>query len=178
MPDTTRQLTSAIASGDSEAFARFYRQWFDVMYAEARKATKRDEAFCLDVVQDSMMKVIRRVPAIDSEAALAVWLRRVVQSCAYDALRREVRRGRRERSAGSSPRHAASGVDQEQLEWLAQELSSLDDESARLIHLRHRLGWTLAKIGAAVGLSTGAVDGRLARAMRLLRRKAKEQFDE
>ena len=62
-----RSLTEAIASGNTEAFASFYRQWFDTMYAQARNASGRDESFCLDVVQDAMLRVIKSVPAMASD---------------------------------------------------------------------------------------------------------------
>jgi RNA polymerase sigma factor (sigma-70 family) len=176
MPDTAHELTRAIAAGDTEAFARFYEAWFERMYAEARRATRRDESFCLDVVQDAMMKVIRSMPVLETEAAMAAWLRRVVQRCAYDRLRAEARRMRRE-GAIVGGREIASDM-REQIEWLRAELNLLDDESRHLLDLRWRLGWTLQRIGASLGLSAGAVDGRLSRIVRGMQRRAREQRDE
>ncbi len=37
--------------------------------------------------------------------------------------------------------------------------------------MRHRFGWTLQDIGRALGLSPGAVDGRLRRLVRTLRKR-------
>ena len=37
MAESVRDMTSAIASGDTEAFARFYEQWFDVAFCETRR---------------------------------------------------------------------------------------------------------------------------------------------
>lgn len=175
MNPTTRELTRAIGSGDPEAFSRFYEAWFDRMFAIAATQTRRDESFCLDVVQDAMMKVIRRMPVVESEAALAAWLKRAVVTTAYDRIRAESRRRRHEKGAPRSS--AASGdevSDEAVLARLRAELGRLDPPLERILHARHALGWTLARIGSAMGLSPSAVDGRLGRATRLLATRLSE----
>ena len=175
-----RALTWAIAAGDQRAFTRFFNAWFDTMYAEAARVTGRDESFCLDVVQDAMMRVIRSMKPLETEHDLRRWLRVVVQSCAYDRLRGEARRRRREQTT-TPPGEAASKSSHElaaRLQWLEGQLRALDDRSTELLLMRLRFGWTLQQIGRAVGQTTGAVDGRLRRLVSRLRRKAREDFDE
>lgn len=177
MEPSVQELTAAIASGDTEAFARFYHGRFDEMYAEARRATGRDESFCLDVVQDAMIRVIKSLRPMESEGSLRAWLRAVVQCCSYDRLRSDGRRARRERAAVEArPAPAADDDRTEKLVWLRRELAGLDDQQARLLVMRYRLGWTLQRIGEALGLKPGAVDGRVKRVVRTLRRRAEEQF--
>ena len=180
-----RSLTEAIASGNTEAFATFYRQWFDTMYAQARKASGRDESFCLDVVQDAMLRVIKSVPPMASGDDLRRWLRVVVQSCAYDRFREEVRRRSREQRAvavrASNNSNGKVGAEEntvDRIRWLERQLQSLDDRDLQLLLMRHRFGWTLKRIGQALGMKPGAVDGRIRRVLRKLRRRAKEQSDE
>jgi RNA polymerase sigma factor (sigma-70 family) len=175
LEDSIQQLTAAIASGDTEAFARFYRERFDSMYGEARRATGRDESFCLDVVQDAMIRVIKSLRPMESEGGLRAWLRSVVQCCAYDRLRAEARRARRERAAAANrPGIQRDDGLEEKLGWLRREWASLDEQQARLLVMRYRLGWTLERIGEAIGLKPGAVDGRVSRAVGELRRRAQE----
>ena len=178
MDDSIRQLTSAIASGDTAALARFYRRWFDRMYAEAHRVTGRDESFCLDVVHDGMMRVIKSLGPMDSEAALWGWLRAVIRSCAFDRLRREMRRRKREQTGRRSAPSAAADDLEERLAWLRRELAEMNEREATLFTMRHRFGWTLRQVADAVGLNTGAVDGGLRRTLLTLRRRAKEAFDE
>ncbi len=173
-----REQTSAIASGDSEAFAHFYRAWFDRAYADARRATGRDESFCLDVVQDAMIRVVRSMKAMDSEAQLRNWLRVVVQSCPYDRLRKEARQKRREEARAARSLDEPDSLLEDRLAWLRRELAGSDSQGTRLLLMRYRLGWTLERIGWVVGLAPGAVDGRLRRAAGELREKARESFDE
>jgi RNA polymerase sigma factor (sigma-70 family) len=176
-----QQLTAAISSGDTEAFGRFYGQWFDYMYDHARRATGLDESACLDIVQEAMMRVIRSMPEMRNEPALRAWLRTVVQSRACDYLRAKARRRRREAQRDASSAEAEpNGIGdlEDRLVWLRRELSQLDPDGAHLLTMRHRFGWTLKQIGAAVGLSPSAVDGRLGRLTETLRRRAAEPTEE
>ena len=185
MQSRARSLTESIASGNTEAFATFYRQWFDTMYAQARKASGRDESFCLDVVQDAMLRVIKSVPAMASDDDLRRWLRVVVQSCAYDRFREEARRTAREQRSvavrGSNNSNVELGAAEDTVDrsrWLEREMQTLNDRDVQLLLMRHRFGWTLKRIGNALGLKPGAVDGRIRRLVLKLRRRAKEQSDE
>jgi RNA polymerase sigma factor (sigma-70 family) len=179
-----KALTTAIASGDTEAFAGFYRAWFDAMYADAVRTTGRDESFCLDVVQDAMLRIIRRMKPMATEGDLRRWLRAVVRSCAYDRLRSESRRRRREVEAAAARRDSGTPKTPRpddlrwRLQWLEQQLRACDDASTRMLLMRHRFGWTLRQIGASLGLEPGAVDGRLRRLVGGLRRKAQEESDD
>lgn len=182
---SVRELTGAIASGDTEAFGRFYRRFFDAMYADARRAAGRDEAFCLDVVHDAMLRVIRSMKAMPNEAALRCWLTRVVHSCACDRLRAEVRRRQRETSYAEREQNRTNAQSEdgnrdvaEQLDWLRSELARLDRDSADLLTLRHRFGWTLKRIASALKKHPGALHGRLGRIVAALRKRAQERFDD
>ena len=212
------KLTAAMAAGDPAAVAAFYRRYFPRLYAWARRSSRRDESFCLDVVQDAVLRVVRTVRRADAEPQLLAWLRLVVQTTAYDRLKAERRRGRRQAvaavtvppddededkaDAATRARYAIRGgggradddrarddddradddtaadADDEQLAWLRAELDAMDPRLARMIDLRFRGGWTLARIGAVFGVSAGTVDGRLRRALAALRGRAREAFDD
>jgi len=181
LSDSTRELCTRIASGDTEALSRFYEQQFDFMYACARRFSGRDESACLDIVHDAMLRVIRSIPrTFDTEPELRAWLSRVVRSCALDMLRAEARRRIRDRNSSrheSAHDSLADDLD-ERIAWLRREIEAQTMETATLIRLRHALGWTLARIGRAFNLSPGAVDGRINRALSTMRDSAKETFHE
>lgn len=161
------ELTSAIAAGSGEALTWLYRSRFDRLVCFARARTRRDEGFCLDVVQETFLRVIRSLPALDTEAQLDAWLLRTLERCALDALRRERRRRRRE----GDQRDAASQSSSSALDSIRviERLSSLPAATRDLLEARFRFGWTLSRIGAAMGLAPGAVDGRVSRALDRLR---------
>jgi RNA polymerase sigma factor (sigma-70 family) len=169
------QLSAAMAAGDSAAVDAFYREYFDWMYGQARRITGRDESFCLDVVQDAVLRVIRTVRGVDSEVRFRSWLRLVVQTTAFDLLRNERRRKNREAMAGVAD--VGMEADALQLDWLAGEISRLDPEMVRIIELRFEQRWTLRRIGERLGMSVGVVDGRLRRALANLRLSAERDDD-
>ena len=63
------------------------------------------------------------------------------------------------------------------MNWLTHQIEQLDARDVHLLIMRHRFGWTLSRIGAALGLKHGAVDRRLRRVVGMLRKRAKEDFD-
>ena len=168
MFERIQHLSAAMAGGDAMAVEAFYRQYFDHLYSHARRCTGRDESFCLDVVQDAVLRVIRTVKQVDSEPRFRGWLKLVVQTTAFDLLRGEKRRKNREAMSAVAPANAQPDPDSLQLDWLADQINQLDPELVRIIEMRFDKSWTLQRIGQALGLSTGAVDGRLRRALRKL----------
>jgi len=181
VPTSLLQLTGAMAAGDEQAIEEFYRTYFPWLYQKARRSTGRDEAFCLDVVQESVLRILRCVRPIAAERSFRAWLRLVVQTTAYDLLKSESRRARREAVvAVAGNGHAADKPmdSAEQLAWLRRQLAALDPEIARMIDLRFQQSWTLVRIGRLVGLSVGTIDGRLRRAVGRLQELAREEFDD
>lgn len=172
------ELTQAIASGDSAALAVFYEQWFDWMYAVAHAATRRDEAFCLDVVQDSMLRVIKSIKRMETREDLERWLTTVIKRAAIDRMRHDSRATARDRKVGeANGSEPAQRSTTEEREWVTRAVRSLSPDDQELLLHRHQLGRTLAQIGAARGRSPGAVHGRMMRLLAMLRRDAKEAFD-
>jgi RNA polymerase sigma factor (sigma-70 family) len=171
MFESVEKLTAAMAAGNARAVEAFYRKYFQWIYRTAQKTTGRDESFCLDVVQDAMLRLIRTVRKVDSEAQLFAWLRLVVQTTAFDLLKAESRRRRREMAVavgiGAEVEAASEGDDR--LACLARQIARLDPEIVKIIEMRFHARWTLGRIAQAMGLSVGTVDGRLRRALRQIR---------
>ena len=177
----TEKLTAAMAAGDENAVESFYRQYFDWLYAQARRVTGRDEAFCLDVVQDAVLRVIRTVRGVGSHAQFRAWLRLVIRTTALDLFRAEKRREKREAfvvELQSCDDFPYGLFDDEQHEWVRKQVEKFDPELVQMIELRFEQHWTLARIGELLGLSTGTIDGRLRRAIEELRQRASEEFDD
>jgi RNA polymerase sigma factor (sigma-70 family) len=168
-----------MAAGDAAAIEAFYRSYFDqllVMAASSLRMKRYDEARCLDVVHDAMLRIVRCVRPMQTEAHLLNWCRLVVQSCSLDRLRRDQRRARREEAA---LRNAGDNEDaSEQIAWLDLQIASLDPALAKIIHLRFVDGWTLSRISALLNTTTGKIDGQLRRAIEKLRTEARAAFGE
>jgi RNA polymerase sigma-70 factor, ECF subfamily len=173
------ELARGVARGDREALARFYEAWFDRVFVAARRVTGRDEAFCLDVVQEVMVKVARKLRPVKSEEELERWMLRVVRTTCVDLLRREARRSGRERravrvAAAESP--PARLAEAEAAAWVRVAAAASGD--SELLRERVVRGRTLEEIGAASGMTAGAVHGRVRRALARMGRSAREKFHE
>lgn len=184
--DESRRVTAAIAHGDSSAFGLFYDAWFPFAFDEARRYTQRDEATCLDIVQDAMLKAARSMRPLESKADIERWLTRVVQTSALDTLRQEQRRHQREYDSADRDGHASSAAQRsaqeharrewlaEQVDWLTQEVAKISTSDQALLHLRFALGRSLEQTGRAVGISADAAHGRLRRIIARLRGRAED----
>ncbi len=178
MFETVRELTAGMAAGDSRAVEVFYRRYFDIMYAFATQVTRRDESICLDVVQEAVLRVVRTVRRVESEGQFRAWLRLVTQTTALDVLKSESRRRRRESAVavGAGNLAETEADPDDRMDWLTEQVAKLDPQIVRIIDLRFQHRWTLARIGQALGLSAGTVDGRLRRALGRLRELAGSEF--
>jgi RNA polymerase sigma-70 factor (ECF subfamily) len=180
-PDRSAALTAAIARGDEAAFAAFYELWFERAYAKARGIMKRDEAFCLDVVQEVMLKVARKMRALPDEESVAAWMAQALLTTALDCMRGEARRLRREQAAArpeAEPARAPAWEEAERLSWLRERLAELPATDRAMLSVRFAEDGTLDDVGAAFGISGDAAHGRIWRTLARLRRRAREWFDE
>jgi RNA polymerase sigma factor (sigma-70 family) len=177
-------VTRGIEAGDARSVQIFYEAHFDRLLVVAHRLTGRDEATCLDLVQLALLKAIRCLRPMADGQQLDRWLQVVLKTTAWDWLRRE--RRRREEPAGRSGEISllaeASSTptvvedDCVRLAWIEEQLEQTEPELRRLLSLRYRLGWTLQQIARHCGLKTGAVDGRLRRAVQQLREQAQRDF--
>ncbi len=170
-------LTRAIARGDADAFATLYRARFDYVYALVRRATGLPEQDCLDIAQEAFVRMIRRMKTIDDAAVLDGWIARVARTSAYDHLRKERRRRRREAGAARGEQAPEARELDERIAKLHAAMRGLDESQADLLHLRYGRGMTLEAIGRAVGLKPGATHGRIERALRTAERTGSEPHE-
>jgi RNA polymerase sigma-70 factor (ECF subfamily) len=173
--DAARELCSRIRAGNEAAFTSLYEAWFDRLMAFAMSATRRDDAFAADVVQQTFLRVIRGLPALSSAAALEAWMLTTTRRVAVDLLRAELARARRERAAGHDHRTSdaaapATAPGREELAaQLAAAISALERSEHDALLVRVGEGLTLPQCAGALGISEGAVQGRVRRSLAKLR---------
>jgi len=185
MADTagTAALTARIARGDEVAFGAFYDAWFDAAYGLARAVSRRDESFCLDVVQEVMARVVRRMPALGSESAVQAWMTTAVARAVVDRVRGEQRRKHREQRAAAARGDATAGdlslplLADERAAWLGARLAELPAIERELVRARFADGESVTAVAHAMGIGADAAHGRLRRALERLRRAARAWFD-
>lgn len=176
-----RRVSAGIQAGDHACLDEFFRAWRGRCLALIRTRTRRDEHFCLDVLQDSMIRVATSMRAMPDEPSMSRWFARVAWTAALDRIRAEQRRTRREQEASKSERNPADSAP-EDVASLRLALESLGIDEHEPLLLRVVLGLTLRSLGRALDTSPDAVDGRVRRTLRRLRNssglRAVERLDD
>ncbi|MBX3407988.1 MAG: sigma-70 family RNA polymerase sigma factor [Phycisphaeraceae bacterium] len=171
------RLLAALARGDHDALAALYEAWFGRALGLARAITRRDESFCLDVVQETFVRIIDHAPRLSRLATrgeLDRWMGAVVRSAAIDLLRKELRRSAREQRLARSADSLGDGVERERADWLLEQLRALDPEDAELLALRFGRGATIESTARTVGVTIGAAYGRIRRAIARMKARFQE----
>ena len=166
LPDA-RAITVRFARGDRDAFAVFYERTFDDALADARRLTGKDEAFCLDAVQDAYLRAAKRLPPMDSWGACRAWLRTAIASSAIDRIRADTARTRRESSVHRE-QAVAGAPDHQMHDLLARFERELDDRQWHAVRLHIGHGLPLSTVGRAMSLSRHAVHGLVRRGLATL----------
>lgn len=165
-------VTRAIGAGDRAALSAFYETWFDRAFSMATRFTGRDEAFCLDVAQEAMLRAAGSIPALATWVDVERWVARVVYTSALDQLKAQRRRAVRERAAAGSEKWSSPQASAELRDELAQLLarvSALSEEDSQALGLRYGRGLTHRASASASGGTIGALHGRVRRVLAMLR---------
>ncbi len=173
----TAVLAQRIAAGDAVAFGHFYDLWFESACRIVRTVSRRDESFCLDVVHDAMLRVVKSIRGLRDEAAVHRWMVQTLTSTAIDRLRSEQRRARREsRWAEATDSSVADPVAlaeaAERADWVQCRLAELEPDERQLLVARFGRDETLERVGQGCGISGDAAHGRIRRILTRLREAA------
>jgi RNA polymerase sigma-70 factor (ECF subfamily) len=158
------ELIAAAQRGDVAAFEFLYRRHRDWVARFAhRVAGTADDA--LDVLQETFLYVLRKLPELDLRARFTTFLWPVVKNLALQARRR--RSTVAEPAAGSAP--AVDDPEPHAHEDLIAALGALPPAQRDAVLLRFVDGLTLEEIGARLAIPLGTVKSRLHAALATLR---------
>jgi len=164
------------ARGDRDAQRLLYEQLAGPMFALTRRMV-RDRAAAEDVFQDSMIAVLRHLPAWRGEAPFGAWARQVTLNQCLAHLRSPWQKARRTLrdwvldSDANAPADAQGMADPPLAELIDLEraLATLADTPRAVLWLHDVEGLTHDEIGATFGRSVSFSKSQLARAHALLR---------
>jgi RNA polymerase sigma factor (sigma-70 family) len=174
--------------GDAAAFAELVDAYERVALAIAFSVTG-DAGGAGDVVQDAFLRAWQRVGDLKEPEKFGAWLCGIVRNLAIDAARaRAVRSAAHGHGGGSFGPHepcadsaAARGGDpldeldrRDRRQRVEAALARLDEVSRSTLVLRYYENLSSKQIGELLGLAPTAVDMRLMRARRQLRRHLAE----
>ena len=170
------ELALALKTGLEAAFDELVRRHQGRVYATAfRLTSNREDA--LDVTQDALVKVYRKIEMWQPRSGFLPWLLRLTTNQALDLLRRRKRRktepldeGRREPAHETAALGTEVQVHAKEIEDRVQEaLSVLSNAQRAVFVMRHYEGLQLADIAEVLGCTVGSVKVHLFRALKKLR---------
>jgi RNA polymerase sigma-70 factor (ECF subfamily) len=171
-------LARRAAAGDDAAT----REFLDHMWPTIRRVVGgvlgHAHAEVDDVVQQSLMALVRALPAFRGECHAAGYASRIALHVALRARRRaRIERTRRENLAlfpGDEPRVVSpsdQAASEERKRLLRDFLEDLPEEQADALGLRVVLGWSLDEVASATGVPVNTVRSRVRLAKEALRRR-------
>ncbi|MFM8784156.1 MAG: sigma-70 family RNA polymerase sigma factor [Phycisphaerales bacterium] len=172
-------ITRELRNGSNDALAEAYDRFAEAIVRDVSRRTGRDEAFALDCLQETMVRLAGSPPACSSDGEFGAWLRVVAIRAVRTALVAESRRVRRE-CAHAAERRSAS-IEGSAGERRAEEddadldrvLSQLDEDERELLRLRVVHGWSISAIARWIAMEPRRVEGRVRRMLARLRERGR-----
>ena len=166
-----RELTTRITAGDEAAFARFYDHFFDRLFRYVLVMTRGDEQLSRDLLQKTMLKVVRYLKPFSDETILWSWMTQLAKTSFIDLLRSQKRAPEFVPLELVSP--ASPDVQEDEnlvLEAALDEaVNLLAVDEQELIKLVYFEELSHKQIAESVGSTPKAVESKLARVKHKLR---------
>lgn len=164
-----RELVLAARSGQGNAFGALYERYFGPIKALAY-ALVRDTHLADDVVQQTFATACQKLQGLRKPNQFAAWLGTICRNTAKQSLRAQQRR--------IDPEcwiRQRSKPDQVSQDGIQQALWALRRRDREILALRYYDNLPYERIGAVLGLSVPAVNGRIARAKQRLKQNLRAQ---
>jgi RNA polymerase sigma factor (sigma-70 family) len=168
------RLTQALRKGEPGAFRFLHAQWNQRIQRYCFALAAGDDAFAMEIVQATYLRIFKQVPRAVDEAALWSWIAVAMRSAAID-LRRVGGRYRRALSRFAdwlrfgAGRESVRSDETRLFAALDQALSKLEPGERELINRRYFEREPLESIAARCATTARAIEGRLARIRARLR---------
>lgn len=161
-------LTRGLVRCDEKAWRDFHARYFARLRAMAMARGVRD-GDAAEVVQRVYLRIIRHAKVFGCEASLLGWLGCLTRCEVIDASRRSKRRSWLGERFQQWQELARTGVAADGGE-LESAMLSLDESDRRLVSRHYIEGWSQEELAAEQRTSIKAIESKLARLRRRLRR--------
>jgi RNA polymerase sigma factor (sigma-70 family) len=169
------ELTRGLAAGDDDAFREFHRRYFDRLYRLLLLLCRGEEIEARDALQDTLCRVARHARRFDREDVFWCWLVALARSAVRDAGRKRHRYWKllTDYARRWLPVQADPGPDHDRrLDMLLRAcLDGLDPVDRALVEGKYLSGLSVGELSRQSGFTGRAVESRLFRLRRQLRKQ-------
>jgi len=162
IPD--EELLQRANGGDPDAFGVLYRRYREWVHRLAWRCTGNEQD-ALDVLQETFIYLLQKLPDLRLTASLTTFLYPVVRHLSWN-LRRRHHPEADEEVLLALPAPASPSAPRAEL---AAALTALSEEQREVVLLRFLDDMSLEEIAAALDVPTGTIKSRLHRALEILR---------
>ena len=169
-------LVGQAQNGDAAAFAALITRHYDMLHRLSyRILGNRAEAE--DLAQDICAALPGKLASFRGDAKFTTWLHRIVLNAARDLMRRRATRSRAADGWGDVElmRRAADAQTRADLNWLAEAMTSLNDDLRETVALVLGEEMTHATAALTLGVSEGTISWRMSEVKKALRNRAREE---
>jgi RNA polymerase sigma factor (sigma-70 family) len=166
-----QDLTSQMVAGEEDAFRIFHDLYCDRLFRYLTVLSRGDEELARDLVQVTMVKVVRSIRLFDNEALLWNWLAAIARNSFLDFIRKARRRPPLDPTFEllHYPAHEQRAEDAVLVNALEHALAQLPSEDRVLIESFYFESDSYHALAAQQDTSPKAVESRLARVRQKLR---------
>lgn len=185
MPITS--WTRALARGDEEAFHLLYDHYYLRLYRYLLVASYGNEVMAQDAVQESMIRVARKIRPMQSEEDFWRWLTTVARNVLRDQARRQSRYfGMLNRLADwfsfkpdmIPPSSSEEDLDQKYQRILKQTIQSLPERDRVLMTQKYFENQSVKQIAETLGMTPKALESKLTRLRKSIKKEMLNQLKE
>lgn len=162
-------LVKMAGAGDARAFAALYARHKDYAMRLAMRFT-RDHETAADVVQETFIYLVRKMPTLELTAKMTTYLYPIVKNIALTAKRKDRARLRLVRDDGSDiDVQAPKDAEPRNAESLASVVAILPEHQQEVLLMRFVDDMSMEQIATALSVPAGTVKSRLHLAIKILR---------
>ena len=167
-----RDFLAFAEEGSSRAFQRVVDRHLPAVHAAAGRVLGSRRDLADDVAQLVFLRLVKKGRSLPRTIVLGAWLHRQAVRLALNALRTESRRQKREQAAFDMQTNESSQAEaswKEVMPHIDKAILDLPEVDQSALALRFGERRAMKEIGERLGLSAGAVEKRIARALEKLR---------
>ena len=167
------QLIASAQKGNARAVEQLLEHYYDYIFSICRKVTGNvDDAN--EATQETLIKVVRNILSFKSTAKFSTWVYRIATNAALDEIRKKNRRPTSEFNEDTVVPQTTKNLEDSLIDNIDinNALQNLPEEFRIVLVLRDQLGTSYEEISEILGVASGTVKSRIARA----RQKMKEEL--